>query len=101
MRQSGQDAAEDLTPREREIAALLLEGLTYQQIADTLVVSFETVKTHASRTLHKLALHSRHELAWLAKEKGGGRLVQPAAAGPPQSDVPASPSDPTESPDGG
>lgn len=52
-----------LTPREHEIARLVARGLTNREIADLLVVSPETVKTHVSHILRKLDLRSRHQVA--------------------------------------
>jgi predicted ATPase/DNA-binding SARP family transcriptional activator/DNA-binding CsgD family transcriptional regulator len=51
-----------LTPREREVAALVAQGLTNRQIASRLVVSESTVETHLSRIFKKLSLHSRTQL---------------------------------------
>ena len=53
-------AADDgLTPREREVAALLRRGLTNRQIAEQLVIGERTVETHVERILRKLGLSSR------------------------------------------
>jgi NarL family two-component system response regulator LiaR len=51
----------DLTEREREVLALLVEGLTNPEIADKLVVSKSTVKFHVSSILNKLQVSSRTE----------------------------------------
>ncbi len=48
-----------LTPREREILELMVEGLTMQRIADRLFVSYHTVDTHVSNIYAKLHVHSR------------------------------------------
>ena len=66
-----------LTPREREVARLIAEGRTNRGIADVLVVSSETVKTHVSHILRKLELRSRYQVAaWYRdqhlKSPGGG-----------------------------
>lgn len=53
------EPVEVLTPREREVLDLLVEGLTNQQIAERLVVSLKTVKTHVSNILAKLHLPDR------------------------------------------
>ena len=53
----------DLTGRERDGLALLVEGLSSTQIADRLVVSPSTVKSHVSHTLNKLGVASRTEAA--------------------------------------
>ncbi len=49
----------DLTPREREILALLVDGLTNKEIAQRLIVSHRTVETHVERVLGKLEVGSR------------------------------------------
>jgi len=56
----------DLTERERDVLALLVEGLNNTQIADNLVVSPSTIKSHVSHILAKLGVASRTEAAALA-----------------------------------
>jgi NarL family two-component system response regulator LiaR len=56
----------DLTEREREVLALMVEGRTNPQIADRLVVSRSTVKFHVSSVLSKLGAASRTEAVALA-----------------------------------
>jgi NarL family two-component system response regulator LiaR len=51
----------DLTEREKEVLALLVEGLTNPEIAEKLVVSKSTVKFHVSSILNKLQVSSRTE----------------------------------------
>jgi len=51
-----------LTQREQEITALLCLDLSNREIAERLVLSPETVKTHMRRILQKLDLHSQAEL---------------------------------------
>ncbi len=51
----------DLTAREKEVLALLVEGLTNPEIAKKLVVSKSTVKFHVSSILNKLQVSSRTE----------------------------------------
>jgi DNA-binding NarL/FixJ family response regulator len=63
-----------LTVREREIVALVAEGLSNDQIAERLVVSPATAKTHVSRAMVKLAARDRAQLVVLAYETG---LVRP------------------------
>ena len=53
---------EALSPRERQVAALVCEGLTGRQIAAQLVLSPETVKTHVRHILRKFNISSRREL---------------------------------------
>jgi NarL family two-component system response regulator LiaR len=56
----------DLTERERDVLALLVGGLNNTQIADKLVVSPSTIKSHVSHILAKLGVASRTEAAALA-----------------------------------
>ena len=51
---------DDLTDREREILALMVEGITNPEIADRLVVSRSTVKFHVSNILMKLGAGQPH-----------------------------------------
>lgn len=60
----------ELTDREREVMALVAAGLTNTEIADTLVVSPATAKTHVSRAMLKLNAHDRAQLVVLAYQTG-------------------------------
>lgn len=74
-RPSGTAPALDvLTSREREVMSLVAEGLSNDQIADRLVVSPATAKTHVSRTMIKLGARDRAQLVVFAYESG---LVRP------------------------
>ena len=68
------EALEALTEREREVVALVAEGLSNQEIADRLVVSPWTAKTHVSRAMMKLGVRDRAQLVVVAFESG---LVRP------------------------
>ena len=70
-----QDAAEDpriasLTPREREILVLIAQGMSNSEIADQLVVSATTVKTHVGNVLAKLDVRDRVQAVVVAYETG-------------------------------
>jgi DNA-binding NarL/FixJ family response regulator len=59
-----------LTDREREVMALVAAGLSNDEIAERLVVSPATAKTHVSRAMRKLHAHDRAQLVVLAYESG-------------------------------
>jgi DNA-binding NarL/FixJ family response regulator len=69
-------AVATLTGREREIAGLAARGLTNDQIADRLVISPFTVKTHVNRAMTKLGARDRAALV-VALHAGGGVDVLP------------------------
>jgi DNA-binding NarL/FixJ family response regulator len=59
-----------LTAREREIAALVGEGLTNEEIAERLVISPATARTHVSRAMVKLNARDRAQLVVFAFQSG-------------------------------
>jgi DNA-binding NarL/FixJ family response regulator len=59
-----------LTVREREVVALAAQGFTNKEIAEQLVVSPATAKTHVSRSMVKLGVHDRAKLVALAYQTG-------------------------------
>jgi DNA-binding NarL/FixJ family response regulator len=75
----GPEQLDELTPREREVMGLVAGGLSNDQIADHLVISRATAKTHVSRALYKLHARNRAQLVTLAYETG---LVQPRQPAP-------------------
>ena len=63
-----------LTDREREVVALAAAGLSNDEIAEELVISVATAKTHVSRAMRKLQAHDRAQLVAFAYSSG---LVRP------------------------
>ena len=61
-----EDPLARLSDREREVLALLAEGLRNREIADRLVISEPTVKTHVRHVLEKLRIRNRAEAAAFA-----------------------------------
>ncbi|MEP7323898.1 MAG: response regulator transcription factor [Saprospiraceae bacterium] len=59
----------DLTPREKEILAMLAKGMSYKMIADSSDISFNTVNSHLKKIYEKLHVHSATEAVILALEK--------------------------------
>lgn len=59
-----------LTPREREVLAAALPGISHAEIAARLFVSEGTVRNHLSAAIQKLGAHNRMEAARLAEQKG-------------------------------
>jgi NarL family two-component system response regulator LiaR len=69
-RDSDADAGEPLTPRERDVLQLLVEGFPNKQIGRRLRISEKTVKTHVSSILSKLGVADRTAAAVLAIRRG-------------------------------
>lgn len=69
---------ENITEREREVLRLVGEGLNNAEIAQRLVITPLTAKTHVSRIMTKLLVRDRAQLVVLAYESG---LVRPGWAG--------------------
>lgn len=66
----GEPHLENLTERERDVIDLVAQGRSNQEIAQALVISEKTVKTHVSNILSKLQLEDRTQLAIYAIKKG-------------------------------
>ncbi|HEX9670979.1 MAG TPA: response regulator transcription factor [Thermoanaerobaculia bacterium] len=65
-----EDPYRTLTPREREVFHLVIEGKTTKEIARALGISLKTADNHRSRVLAKLNLHNTAELVRYAARKG-------------------------------
>src|SRR2546429_1063039 len=64
----------ELTRREREVAAMVAEGLTNRAIASRLFISERTAEYHVEQIRNKLGFHSRTEIAaWVREEDQAGR----------------------------
>jgi DNA-binding NarL/FixJ family response regulator len=72
--QASPELLDELTARELEVMTLVAGGLSNDEIAERLVVTRATAKTHVSRVMIKLHAHHRAQLVTLAYESG---LVQP------------------------
>ncbi|TDZ44561.1 response regulator transcription factor [Mycobacteroides franklinii] len=73
-KQPAESGLDDLTDREREVMALVAEGLTNAEIGTRLFMSPATARTHVSRILTKLSARDRTQLVVIAYESG---LVRP------------------------
>lgn len=81
LRREDQDAAlATLSAREREVLALLAQGLGNAGIAQRLGISEKTVRNHVSRLFDKLGVGSRTQAVVYARDRG---FADPAAPGPP------------------
>jgi DNA-binding NarL/FixJ family response regulator len=65
--------ADELTPREREVVALIATGLSNEDIAGRLYLSQSTVKTHANRAMMKVGARDRAQLVVFAYQAGLAR----------------------------
>ena len=63
-----------LTPREQEVIKQIAEGLSSEEIAESLVISKKTVDRHRANILEKLGMRNRVELTRYAIKRG---LVEP------------------------
>lgn len=69
-RKSAVPGLDQLTPRERQVLALLPRGMTNAALGEALGIAPGTVKIHVERILHKLGLRDRTQAAVLAVEAG-------------------------------
>ncbi len=67
---AGEGAIARLTRREREVAALVAQGRSNREIADSLVITERTVEGHVSNLLAKLDFRSRSQISAWAVEQG-------------------------------
>jgi DNA-binding NarL/FixJ family response regulator len=70
LRAQAEAALVALTPREQQVAWLTARGRTNRQIAETLVISLETVKTHVRHVLDKFGVRSKADLRLLLLDLG-------------------------------
>jgi two-component system, NarL family, response regulator LiaR len=70
LSEKSSDGSLTLTERETEVLRLVAQGLSNQEIADRLVISEATVRTHVSSLLNKLHLASRTQAALYALKQG-------------------------------
>ncbi len=75
-----------LTPREREVVALIARGYTYRETATDLGISVKTLENHMHNIFRKLGVASRHELTTRMYEDG---FVNPALNDRPSADAAA------------
>jgi DNA-binding NarL/FixJ family response regulator len=58
-----------MTRRERDVIALIADGMSNKEIAQSLNISTDTVKSHVRNVMEKLALHSRLQIAAYARQQ--------------------------------
>jgi DNA-binding NarL/FixJ family response regulator len=73
-----------LTPREREMVALVATGLSNQEIAERMSVSPFTVRAHVQRAMAKLQARDRAQLVVIAYQTGLARAAAPDGGSDPQ-----------------
>jgi DNA-binding NarL/FixJ family response regulator len=78
LRAASPASLEALTDREREVLSHIATGLSNDELAETLVISPATVRTHINRVMTKLAARDRAQLMVMAYEAG---LVAPGRRG--------------------
>ncbi len=78
----GLDGSDLLTPREADVLALLQEGASNAQIAQSLSIGLETVRTHARNIYRKLGISSRRDLARISRPETMVTVEPPAPMAP-------------------
>ena len=73
---------QNLTKREIEVARLAAAGLSNKQIAETLVISLNTVDSHMNNIFSKLGISSRGELKTLEQFADNGKNPHPSPPPP-------------------
>jgi DNA-binding NarL/FixJ family response regulator len=68
--QQSMAAADGLTPRERQVAALVAAGRSNREIAESLVITEATAEVHVKHILSKLGFRSRAQVAAWAAQRG-------------------------------
>jgi two-component system, NarL family, nitrate/nitrite response regulator NarL len=71
--------ASQLTPREREVLGLLVQGADGRKAASALGISLNTIRTHVQSILTKLQVHSRLEAATFAVRHGIVQVPKPSS----------------------
>jgi DNA-binding NarL/FixJ family response regulator len=74
------DPLDVLSPRERDVLACMVEGKQARQIAEELIISIDTVRTHTRGIFSKLDVHSRLEAVSMARAAGLRPRERPAVA---------------------
>ena len=69
-----QERVESLTPREREVFALVVTGMLNKQIAFEMGISEKTIKVHRARVMQKMQAESLADLVRLAEKVGIGSV---------------------------
>jgi DNA-binding NarL/FixJ family response regulator len=59
-----------LSERQREVISLVVDGMTNREIANTLIITENTVKVHLRHILDKLEVRNRQQLAAVAAQRG-------------------------------
>lgn len=76
-RVSAAESLEVLTAREREVVAMVAEGLSNEEIAERMYVSPLTVRTHVQRAMSKVGVQNRAQLVVIAFQSGLVRVEPP------------------------